>query len=65
MPGKFLAYINLGIVYSAMGDEEMSSVNHKIALKCAIQMSSVAIGNLGKIGNSKFVSDHGKNEDVC
>jgi tetratricopeptide (TPR) repeat protein len=62
VPGKFLAHINLGIVYSAMGDEEMSSVNHQMALKYAIQMSSVAgqsvaIGNLGKIGNNKLVGD--------
>lgn len=65
IPGKFLAHINLGIVFSAMGDEEMSSVNHQMALKYAIQMSSVAgqsvaIGNLGKIGKNKLVGDHEK-----
>ena len=26
--GKFLAHINLGIIYNAMGDYEKSSINH-------------------------------------
>jgi hypothetical protein len=26
--GKFLAHINLGIIYNAMGDFEKSSINH-------------------------------------
>ena len=53
--GKFLAHVNLGIIYASMGDAEKASINHQFALRYAIQMSSVAgqsvaIGNLGKIG---------------
>ena len=56
--GKFLAHINLGIIYNAIGDNEKSSINHQFALRYAIQMSSVAgqsvaIGNLGKIGTKE------------
>lgn len=40
--GKFLAHINLGIIYNAMGEFEKSSINHQFALRYAIQMSSVA-----------------------
>ena len=53
--GKFLAHINLGIIYNNIGDHEKASINHQFALRYAIQMSSVAgqsvaIGNLGKVG---------------
>ena len=56
--GKFLAHINLGIIYNATGDHEKSSINHQFALRYAIQMSSVAgqsvaIGNLGKVGGNQ------------
>ena len=56
--GKFLAHINLGIIYNAVGDFEKSSINHQFALRYAIQMSSVAgqsvaIGNLGKVGGKE------------
>lgn len=56
--GKFLAHINLGIIYNSMGEHEKSSINHQFALRYAIQMSSVAgqsiaIGNLGKVGGNK------------
>ena len=56
--GKFLAHINLGIIYNQIGDYEKSSINHQFALRYAIQMSSVAgqsvaIGNLGKVGGNK------------
>lgn len=56
--GKFLAHINLGIIYNSLGDYEKSSINHQFALRYAIQMSSVAgqsvaIGNLGKVGGNK------------
>jgi tetratricopeptide (TPR) repeat protein len=56
--GKFLAHINLGIIYNKLGDHEKSSINHQFALRYAIQMSSVAgqsvaIGNLGKVGNGE------------
>ena len=40
--GKFLAHINLGIIYNSVGDFEKSSINHQFALRYAIQMSSVA-----------------------
>lgn len=53
--GKFLAHINLGIIYNAQGDFEKASINHQFALRYAVQMSSVAgqsvaIGNLGQVG---------------
>jgi len=53
--GKFLAHVNLGLVYNSLGDPEKASINQQFALRYAIQMSSVAgqslaIGNLGKIG---------------
>lgn len=56
--GKFLAHINMGIIYNAQGDYEKSSINHQFALRYAIQMSSVAgqsvaIGNLGKVGGNQ------------
>ena len=56
--GKFLAHINLGIIYNATGDYEKSSINHQFALRYAIQMSSVAgqsvaIGNHGKVGGNQ------------
>jgi hypothetical protein len=56
--GKFLAHINLGIIYNSIGEFEKSSINHQFALRYAIQMSSVAgqsvaIGNLGKVGGDK------------
>ena len=56
--GKFLAHVNLGIIYNSVGDFEKSSINHQFALRYAIQMSSVAgqsvaIGNLGKVGGNK------------
>ena len=54
-PGKFLAHINLGIIYGQLGDQEKSNINFQFALRYAVQMSSVpgqkiALGNLGKIG---------------
>lgn len=53
--GKFLAHVNLGIIYNLLGDNEKASINHQFALRYAVQMSSVAgqsiaIGNLGKLG---------------
>ena len=57
--GKFLAHINLCIIYNALGDFEKASINHQFALRYAIQMSSVAgqsvaIGNLGRVGGNKL-----------
>jgi hypothetical protein len=34
--GKFLAHINLGIIYNNIGDHEKSSINHQFALRYAI-----------------------------
>ena len=53
--GKFLAHINLGIIFNNIGDHEKATINHHFALRYAVQMSSVAgqsvaIGNLGKVG---------------
>ena len=36
VPGKFLAHINLGIIYNGVGDFEKSSINHQFALRYAI-----------------------------
>lgn len=50
--GKFSAFSNLGLVFSAKGDKERSADCHKDALRCALKLKSVqkqaiAIGNLG------------------
>ena len=34
--GKFLAHINLGIIYNQIGDYEKSSINNQFALRYAI-----------------------------
>ena len=66
VPGKFLAHINLGLIYNRLGDNERAAINHQFALRYAIQMSSVAgqsvaIGNLGQIG---YTSMNGDNEKL-
>jgi len=63
--GKFIAHVNLGIIYEKMGNQERSSINHQFALRYAVQMSSVqgqgvAIGNLGKIGTTEIRGDGSK-----
>lgn len=67
--GKFLAHVNLGIIYNNQGDQEKSSINHQFALRYAIQMSSlagqsVAVGNLGNLGNLTKVSSYANNEKL-
>lgn len=67
--GKFLAHVNLGIIYNIMDDEEKSSINHHFALRYAIQMSSlagqsVAVGNLGNLGSISKVSSYANNEKL-
>jgi tetratricopeptide (TPR) repeat protein len=57
--GKFLAHINLGIIFNNIGDHEKATINHHFALRYAVQMSSVAgqsvaIGNLGKVGGKNM-----------
>lgn len=59
--GKFLAHINLGIIYNNIGDHEKATINHHFALRYAVQMSSVAgqsvaIGNLGKVGGKNMAT---------
>jgi len=59
--GKFLAHINLGIIYNNKEDFEKASINHQFALRYAVQMSSVAgqsvaIGNLGQVGGKQAYS---------
>ncbi len=34
--GKFLAHVNLGIIYEKLGDLEKASINHQFALRYAI-----------------------------
>lgn len=63
--GKFIAHVNLGIIYNQLGDQEKSNINHQFALRYAVQMSSVpgqkiALGNLGKIGKSCSFCDFEK-----
>lgn len=65
VPGKFIAHINLGILYHRSGDVERASISNQFALRYAIQMSSVAgqsvaIGNLGQIGTYKLNGDSEK-----
>jgi tetratricopeptide (TPR) repeat protein len=50
--GKFVAHLNMGICYAALGDQDASTVNHQYALRFALQLHSVegqtmALGNLG------------------
>lgn len=54
--GKFLASINLGLCFDRMGDSQKSVFWFQSALKHSVAMSNVsgqslAIGNIGKIGN--------------
>ncbi len=65
LPGKFIANVNLGIVHSALGENEKAAAYQQTALKLALQISSVAgqtiaIGNLGRIGGVGMVSDRGR-----
>jgi len=58
--GKFIAAVNLGMIYNILGDFEKSHSHHQAALKHAVQMASlagqtIAVGNLGKIGNPYFL----------
>lgn len=67
--GKFLAHVNLGIIYNNLGDQEKSSINHQFALRYAIQMSSlagqsVAVGNLGNLGSISQVASFANNEKL-
>ena len=65
--GKFLAHVNLGIIYHSLDDQEKSSINHQFALRYAIKMSSlagqsVAVGNLGNLGSINKVSSYANND---
>lgn len=53
--GKFSAFINLGLIFTAKNDAERAATCHKDALRCALKIKSVqkqaiAIGNLGLSG---------------
>ena len=55
VPGKFIAYTNLGLIYEQLGYSDLATANFQMALRSAIRMSSVAgqsiaIGNLGLAG---------------
>lgn len=67
--GKFLAHVNLGIIYNNLDDQEKSSINHQFALRYAIQMSSlagqsIAVGNLGNLGQISKVASYANNEKL-
>lgn len=52
VPGKFIAFTNLGLLHLRLKNAQSAAVNHQHALRCAIRMASiagqsVAIGNLG------------------
>lgn len=49
--GKFVAHLNMGLAYAALGEKEASTVNHQYALRYALQLhslegQSLAIGSL-------------------
>eukprot|EP00933_Yihiella_yeosuensis_P040203 TRINITY_DN34442_c0_g1_i1.p1 TRINITY_DN34442_c0_g1~~TRINITY_DN34442_c0_g1_i1.p1 ORF type:complete len:469 (+),score=90.31 TRINITY_DN34442_c0_g1_i1:37-1407(+) len=53
--GKFVAHLNMGLVYSLLGEKEASTVNHQYALRYALQLhslegQSLAIGSLSFSG---------------
>jgi len=53
--GKFTAYINLGLLYSSLGDDKNAILCQQQALRLAVELSDansqgLAIGSLGKIG---------------
>jgi len=55
LAGKFTSSINLGMLYSSLGDEKNAILCQQHALRLAIELSDsnsqgIAIGNLGKIG---------------
>jgi len=65
VPGKFLAHVNLGIIYSALGEAERAAINHQFALRYAVHLESragqsVALGNLGLIGTNTVSGDSSK-----
>lgn len=65
VPGKFLAHVNLGIIYNALGETERAAINHQFALRYAVHLESragqsVALGNLGLVGTNSVSGDSGK-----
>ncbi len=66
LAGKFIANANLGIVYDLLGDKEKAATYHQAALRCAVQISSlagqtIAIGNLGRVGaGTSMINDKAK-----
>jgi len=41
-PGRFIAHSNIGIAHQALGDAAAAAEEHEAALRCAVQMSSLA-----------------------
>jgi len=39
--GKFVAHLNMGLVYALLGEKESSTVNHQYALRYALQLRSL------------------------
>ena len=63
--GKFLASINLGLCFDRLGDSKKSIFWFQSALKHSVQMAnlsgqSLAIGNIGKIGNKSLSENKDK-----
>ena len=63
--GKFLASINLGLCFDRLGDSKKSIFWFQSALKHSVQMANVsgqslAIGNIGKIGNKSLSENKDK-----
>ena len=38
--GKFLAHVNLSIIYNKINDYKKASINHQMAVKYAMQMNN-------------------------
>lgn len=62
--GKFVAHLNMGLAYAALGEREASTVNHQYALRYALQLrslegQSLAIGSLG-FGPGMYENDPDK-----
>ena len=57
VPGKYIAHVNLGLCYAALGMSDDAVTNHQHALRYAIRMcslagESLACGNLGMIASA-------------
>jgi len=60
--GKFIATLNLALIYDLMGDKEKAAMYNQEALIYAAQVEGIrretaVMGNLGRIGTSKVIRD--------